>query len=83
MGRLGSRSWSGVGGVRVGVGEDGIGFEGFQVGGWGRGVGVKGWSWSRGRGYGRLRLGGGVRGWVGEVGVEGVGELGSGGLGLG
>ena len=48
MGRLGSGGWSGIGGVRVGVGGDGIGFEGFQVRGlWaGRskelGVGVEG-----------------------------------------
>ena len=48
MGRLGSGGWSRVGGVLVGVGGDGIGFEGYQVKGLGSGrseelgVGVEG-----------------------------------------
>ena len=46
-GKVGVGDWSGVGGVRVGVGRDGIGFEGFQVlgsGGLGLGelVGIRG-----------------------------------------
>ena len=86
MGRLGSGSWSGVGG-------DGFGFVGVQVRGLGRseelGGGVErvggvwveglGWYWGDRRGWkvGVGALGSGCR--VGGVGVRG-GRLGSGGL---
>ena len=52
MERLGSGGWSGVGGVRVGFGGDGIGLEGLQVRGSGRSKELGGW--------GRRSLGRGV-----------------------
>ena len=86
--------WSGVGGVWLGSEGMELGSEGFKSDGWGlggqrswgvrvEGVGVgvgrvwiEGSSWNRG---GRRDWDRGVWGWVREV---GLGELGSGGLGL-
>ena len=46
-GRLGSESWSGVGGVRVGVGRDGVEFVEIQVRGLGSGRSEKLGGWGR------------------------------------
>ena len=85
MRRLGS----GVGGIRVGVGGDGVGFGGVQVRGLGsgrseelRGLGSKGlgeFGLRVGLGLGKSEGWGvesvGVRDWVREVGVRGVGGV--------
>ena len=86
MGRLGSGGWSGDGGVRVGAGRDGIGFEGYQVRGLGSGRSKElgGWGWrSSGQEVelkSRRLVGLGSEVGLREVGVGGVGELGLGEL---
>ena len=79
MERLGSGGWSGVGGMELGSEgfKSGVGeVKGVRgVGGiWVEGLG---WDWGGRRGW---RVG--VKGWVREVEVGALGELGSGELGL-
>ena len=85
-GEVGVGGWSGVEGVRVGVGGNEVGFGGVQVRGLGsgrsEGLGEFGSSWDWGTWkVGALGLGCRVGwGYLGKLGSE---ELGSGGLGLG